>query len=81
MAIHDHYIYDIFKPEVINAYQTTKDLVNEALINGEISLEDLQASVDELSKLEASNIVIALDRYLHLVMTQILQEVLDESGR
>lgn len=65
----------------INAYQTTKDFVSDALINGEISLEDLQASVDELNKLEASNIVIAVDKYLHLAMIQILEEVLDESGR
>ena len=80
MPIHDQYIYDIFKPEVINAYQTTKDSVTDALMNGELSREDLQASLDELRKVEASNIVVALDRYLHLAMTQIFQEVLDESG-
>ena len=79
MPIHDQYIYDIFKPEVINAYQTTKDSVTDALMNGELSREDLQASLDQLSKVEASNIVVALDRYLHLATIQILHEVLDAS--
>ena len=52
MSNFDNYIYKMFKPEIINAYESTKDAINDELVNSSTTKEELLSTLDELNKVE-----------------------------
>tara|TARA_B100000989_G_C19406316_1_gene412259 strand:- start:226 stop:435 length:210 start_codon:yes stop_codon:yes gene_type:complete len=69
----------MFKPEIINAYESTKDAINEEFVNGSTTLEELQFTLSELSKVDIDNLPLDIDKYMHNAMKQILQEVTENN--
>jgi len=79
MSNFDNYIYKMFKPEIINAYESTKDAINDELVNGSTTLEELQSTLGDLSKVDIDNLSLDIDKYMHNAMKQILQEVIESN--
>ena len=69
----------MFKPEIINAYESTKDAINDELVNGSTTLEELQSTLGDLSKVDIDNLPLDIDKYMHNAMKQILQEVIESN--
>jgi len=79
MSNFDNYIYKMLKPEIINAYESTKDAINDELVNGSTTLEQLQSTLDELNKVDIDNLPLDIDKYMHNAMKQILSEVIENN--
>ena len=60
MSNFDNYIYKMFKPEIINAYESTKDAINDKLVNVSTTLEQLQSTLDELNKVDIDNLPLSI---------------------
>ena len=69
----------MFKPEIINAYESTKDAINDELVNGSTTKEELLSTLDELNKVDIDNLPLDIDKYMHNAMKQILQEVIENN--